>query len=257
MGKNTSQFISVNGRNLYVEFYGQAQNPAILFLHHGLGACNSWQAQVQVFAQAGYYVIVYDRWGYGKSDARNSLISPDFKEDQADLAGLIEALKVQRMALIGHSDGGTLALHYTANHPEMVACLITIAAHIYVEPIMKPGILKVRQSYYQNVWFQDGLKRLHGDKTSLVFSNWYDGWLRLDNLDWDMRPIICHISCPTLVIQGEGDEHATIQHARDIAKAIPGAELWLEPGATHMLPQDLPLVFNQRALDFLKAKYVS
>jgi pimeloyl-ACP methyl ester carboxylesterase len=256
MENHTSQFILVNGRNLFVEFYGQAQNPPVVFLHHGLGSTVSWLAQVQAFARAGYYVIVYDRWGYGKSDSRNSLITPDFKEDLADLAGLIDALAIHRLALIGHSDGGTLALHYTAAHPEIVACLIVIAAHIYTEESMRPGIMKIHQSYYQNIWFQDGLKRLHGDKTARVLSNWYDGWLRLENLDWDMRPIIRHISCPALVIQGEEDEHASMQHARDIAAAIPEAKIWLIPGAGHMAPQDLPEVFNQKALDFLKEVYV-
>ena len=58
------------------------------------------------------------------------------------------------------------------------------------------------------------------------------------NSSWDMRPILRQIGCPTLVVQGEADEHATPQHARDIADGIPGAELWLVPGAGHMLPQE-------------------
>ncbi len=256
MENHTSQFISVNGRNLYVELYGQAQNPAVIFLHQGLGATASWQLQVQPFAQAGYFIVIYDRWGYGKSDWRNSLITPDFKEDMADLAGLIDALAIPRLALIGHSDGGTLALHFAAGHPETVACLVTVAAHVYAEDTMKPGILKIYQSFYQNAWFQDGLRRLHGDKTSQVLSNWYNGWLRLENVDWDIRPIIHQISCPTLVIQGEEDEHASTQHARDIAAAIPGAKLWLEPGAGHMVPQDFPDIFNLKVLEFLKENYV-
>ena len=66
-----------------------------------------------------------------------------------------------------------------------------------------------------------------------------------------MRPTINQIACPTLIVQGLDDEHATAQHARDIAAAIPGAELWLVPGAGHMLPQDFPEEFNQRMLKFL------
>jgi len=66
-----------------------------------------------------------------------------------------------------------------------------------------------------------------------------------------MRPLLSRIICPTLVVQGEDDEHATLQHAHDIAESIPGAELWLVPGAMHMLPQDLPEVFNQKLLEFL------
>jgi pimeloyl-ACP methyl ester carboxylesterase len=53
------------------------------------------------------------------------------------------------------------------------------------------------------------------------------------------------------VIQGEGDEHATPEHAVDIAENIPGAELWLVPGAKHMLPQEMAELFNQKVLSFL------
>jgi pimeloyl-ACP methyl ester carboxylesterase len=66
-----------------------------------------------------------------------------------------------------------------------------------------------------------------------------------------MRPLLPQITCPTLVIQGEADEHATPQHARDIAKHIPGATLWLVPDGAHMLPQDVPDLFNNKLLEFL------
>ena len=92
---------------------------------------------------------------------------------------------------------------------------------------------------------------MHGDKTEAVFHNWSDGWSRPDNINWDMRPDIKRITCPTLVVQGIEDEHATPQHARDIAGAIPGAELWLVPDAHHMLPQEKPELFNRKIVEFL------
>ena len=66
-----------------------------------------------------------------------------------------------------------------------------------------------------------------------------------------MRPVSSQISCPTLVIQGLEDGHASPQHARDIADSIPGADLWLVPGAGHMLPQTHPEEFNLRLRQFL------
>jgi pimeloyl-ACP methyl ester carboxylesterase len=53
------------------------------------------------------------------------------------------------------------------------------------------------------------------------------------------------------VIQGENDEHATVQHARDIMDGIPGSQLWIAPGAAHMLPQEMPEMFNTKLLEFL------
>ncbi|NMC12461.1 MAG: alpha/beta hydrolase [Chloroflexi bacterium] len=253
----TSQLFNINGRNLFVAFYGLPQNPVLIFLHHGLGSIYSWQPQIEVFANSGYCVIAYDRWGYGKSDYRSSLITNDFKEDLADLSALLDHLKIKRAALIGHSDGGTLAMYYAARFPEIIGCLVVVAAHIYVEPSMVSGILQVRKSFYENPWFRSALQHLHGDKTEQMFSNWYNGWVKMENLGWDMRQIIRSILCPTLVIQGENDEHATLQHARDIAEAISNSRLWLEPGARHQLPQDIPDVFNHKVLEFLKENYVS
>lgn len=257
MENHISQLLEINGRNLYVEFRGLPQNPVLVFLHHGLGSMNSWEQQIQVFANSGYFVIAYDRWGYGKSDFRSSQITSDFKEDLADLSALLKILDIKRAALIGHSDGGTLALYHAARFPELIGCLVVVAAHIYIEPSMVPSIMQIRKAFYENPWFRTGLQRLHGDKTEQVFSNWYGGWVKMESLEWDIRQIIHSIVCPTLVIQGEHDEHATVQHARDIAEAIPNAKLWLEPGARHLLPQDIPDIFNGKVLEYLKENYVS
>jgi pimeloyl-ACP methyl ester carboxylesterase len=155
--------------------------------------------------------------------------------------------------LIGHSDGGTIALYYAMQYPEKVAALVTVAAHIYLEPKMEPGIQGIRQTFEGDPRFRDGLHRLHGDKFESVFFNWFDGWHTPKALAWDLRPHLPEIACPTLVIQGEDDEHATPQHAHDVAEGIPDAELWLVPGAKHMLPQDSPEVFNLKLLEFLRA----
>jgi len=69
---------------------------------------------------------------------------------------------------------------------------------------------------------------------------------------WDMRHVLAQISCPTLVVQGEEDEHATPQHAKDIAGSIPDSELWIIPGAKHMLPLENADEFNPRLIQFLK-----
>jgi pimeloyl-ACP methyl ester carboxylesterase len=129
-----------------------------------------------------------------------------------------------------------------------------VAAHIYVEPKMLPGIQELRRAYEREPKFQEGMRRAHGEKAEQVFENWYGGWVQESSLSWDMRPRLRNIRCRVLVVQGLEDEHATAQHAKDLAGAIPGAELWLVPGAGHMLPRDQPEVFNPRLLEFLMAE---
>lgn len=247
--------IEINGHRLNVVQQGPENGQAVVLLHHGLGAAQSWQEVQSALAGAGYHVTAYDRWGYGASDPRPFLELPGFAPDVADLASLLERLGLRRPVLVGHSDGGTIALYLATRLSAMLAGLVTVAAHIYVEPKMIPGMQALRQAYDQNPAFHKGLRRLHGNQAEAVFENWYQGWQAAHARGlaaWDMRPLLGQITCPALVVQGDADEHATPQHARDLADNLPGAQLWLVPGGSHLLPQDSPEIFVLRLVKFLK-----
>lgn len=246
-------YVEVKARRLYVDRQGSPDGPAVVLLHHGLGSSQAWRSQVALLAQAGFDVIAYDRWGYGQSDPRPSLAVPFFDDDLDDLIALLDTFRIEQVALVGHSDGGTMALYFGAAHPERLRALVVVAAHVYIEEKMLPGIEGLRWAFENDARLRAGLQRMHGEKTELVFFNWYRGWARPENVGWDMRPLLARITCPVLVAQGMQDEHATPQHARDLAQALPNAQLWLLQGANHMLPQEAGLLFNPRLLAFLQA----
>jgi pimeloyl-ACP methyl ester carboxylesterase len=241
----------INGHNLNVEQFGPENGSCVVLLHHGLGSVKAWREQIPVLTKAGFHVIAYDRWGYGGSDARTELDLPTFTADIDDLHILIEQLGIRQAALIGHSDGGTISLYFAAQYPEQVTSLVCIAAHIYVEPKMEQGILGVQQAFESDEHFRKGLRYAHGSKYEEVFHNWFNGWHRVELLSWDMCPVLSQVICPVLVVQGVDDEHATPQHARHIAEAIPLSELWIIPGVGHMVPQEAPSIFNTRLLEYL------
>ncbi len=245
----------VNGHELHVECYGPENGPMVILLHHGLGSLHAWKEQIPALEQAGWQVVAYDRWGYGGSQARPALDLPTFATDLADLHEIYSSYHIGQAALLGHSDGGTIALYFAAQYPQLVSCVVAVAAHIYVEAKMEPGIQGVRQAFEDDDRFKLGLRHAHGDKYQGTFYNWFDGWHCLESLTWDMRPTLALINCPVLVVQGEQDEHATPQHARDIASAVPGADLWLVPGAGHMLPQEHADTFNPKLLQFLETRH--
>ena len=161
---------------------------------------------------------------------------PFFEEDVEDLISLMDYYDLEMAVLIGHSDGGTIALSFGAQYPQRLSLLVTVADHIYLEEKMEPGIEGLRQLYEDQPKIREALRRVHGEKVDDVYYGWFDGWRKEENLDWDMRPSLKHLTCPVLVVQGLDDEHATPQHARDIEAQIKDAELWLVPGAGHMLP---------------------
>jgi len=167
------------------------------------------------------------------------------------LTAILETFSLQPVTLIGHSDGGTIALYWAAQHPEHVKALVTIAAHIYLEPKMESGVQMIREAFEQDEEFRSKLQRAHGDKFGAVFQAWFDGWHTPKALNWDMRPLLLKITCPTLVIQGKDDEHATEQHAHNIAKSIPKSTVWIPKGTAHMLPQEIPDLLNIKLLEFI------
>ena len=85
---------------------------------------------------------------------------------------------------------------------------------------------------------------------------WIEHWLDSDPGNLDMSDRLGDIHAPVLVIQGELDEHATIDHARDIASGVQRGELWLVPAVGHMPPQEIPDEFNRRVLTFLSRNCV-
>ncbi len=255
----SSRFLTVNGHQLYIDERGllgapavpSLAQPVVVLLHHGLGSTHAWRSQFPALTRAGYRTLAYDRWGYGRSAPRSQLSMPYFEEDQADLLTILDQMQIWQAALVGHSDGGTIALYFAARHPERVTCLVILAAHAYVDEYVTAGMPYVLQQYREDASFRSKLQRRHGGQTETMFMAWYNGWYKEANRDWDMRPDLGRIRCPTLVMQGDEDEHAPPQHVVDIASAIPGAELHLVPGAGHMLQRERAREVNRRLLGFL------
>ena len=222
----------------------------MLLLHHGLGSLRSWRKQIPALAAAGWRTLAYDRWGYGRSDARPAF-APQFLRTDADEAiRLLDHLGLERVAVVGHSDGGSLGLLLAAEYSQRVERLVLVAAHIDRESATLEGLHTLAHDIRRQPLL-GRLRREHGPKADALAQSWVDHWLDPEVADQTLEPLLDHVRCPTLVVQGELDEHATPDHARRIARGIPGSELWLIPGAGHMPLQEVPEEFNGRLLAFL------
>lgn len=236
-----AKHLCIRGHEIYLARSDRGKAPLVVLLHHGLGNLQAWQAQLEFLIAHGISVLAYDRWGYGRSDDRPSLDPPYFEEDVQDLKTLLSK-ENRALVLVGHSDGGNVALSYASHYPQNVLGLIVVAAHIYFEPKMAEGILELFRSYRENEAFKKGLQRAHERKA--VFERWFEAWTRL-GMGWDMRQTISNIHCPVLVVQGSEDEHATAQHAIDCAAALSNGRVEIVAGANHMLPQKSSDIFNR------------
>lgn len=243
-------WFEVEGHRLYFELHGSASDPLVVFLHHGLGSTRSWRRQIPAFVAAGWRVLVYDRWGYGRSDPRPAFLPGFLRQDAAECIALLDHLGVERASLVGHSDGGTIAILIGAQYPGRIRSMALVAAHIYYEPKMERGLHGIAEAAEEPP-LATALSREHGERAEALVEAWIGHWLSSEPASLSLRSELGKIVCPVFVIQGELDEHATPQHARDIAELAQDGHLWLIPGVHHMPLHEIPERFNQRLLEFL------
>jgi pimeloyl-ACP methyl ester carboxylesterase len=177
----------------------------IIFLHEGLGSVAMWRDwPLQVCAATGRAGVVYSRRGYGNSDPVPDVrgagrLGPDYMHREAweVLPDLLEALSIERPVLLGHSDGGSIALLHASRHP--VAACIVMAPHVIVEDISVRSIEVSRDAYPSAL--RERLQRYHAD-VDVAFWQWNDVWLSPAFRGFDIREDCHRISAPVLAIQG-------------------------------------------------------
>jgi pimeloyl-ACP methyl ester carboxylesterase len=247
--RNSGRF-KIDGHHLYWECYGREYDSHLVLLHHGLGSIRSWMRQIPDLVAGGFQVWAIDRWGYGRSDPRPGF-SPSFLEkDAEEIVELLKTLHIDRTSFIGHSDGGSIALIIASRYPSLVEQLILVAAHIYVEPKTIQGFELIKAASQEQSFIRL-LEREHGPRAQELVQAWLDGWHRHGYLTMNLIDELARVECPTLVVQGELDEHATARHAEDIAQGIKHSTLWLIPEVGHMPLLEIAHRFNERVLEFI------
>jgi pimeloyl-ACP methyl ester carboxylesterase len=212
---------------------------AYLLLHEGLGCVELWKGFPELLANAsGCDVVAYSRGGYGKSSPVELPRSLDYMTEEAEvwLPQLIQQLNYERIILVGHSDGGSIALIYagTSNDGKL-AGVITLAAHVFNEPICVAGIQQAKQAYQQGK-LRQGLALYHGDNVDCAFWGWNDVWLNPAFLNFNIEAYLNNIQVPLLVVQGEDDEYGTLAQVESIVLQAGGyAEALVIPSCKHSI----------------------
>ncbi|MHA1537730.1 MAG: alpha/beta fold hydrolase, partial [Alphaproteobacteria bacterium] len=204
-------FLTASGHRLHYEWIGPGPDaaPTIVFLHHGLGSVETWLDYPQSLCEAaGCGGLIYSRWGHGQSDPVSSTPHPlDFMETEArqSLPEVLQELDIRQPILVGHSDGGSIALLYAAGDVALPpAAIVTVAAHVFFDRHSLAGMTAGRKEWDAGD-LRAGLRRYHGDNTESVYLAWSGLWLTPEALDWNIEDQLPKITCPALVIQGSED----------------------------------------------------
>ena len=218
---------------------GQAdglERTTLVFLHEGLGCIEMWRDFPQKLCDATRTAgIVYDRTGYGGSSPWPADPGLRYMEIEADevLPRLLHKLGIEDCVLVGHSDGGTIALNYAATDPAPLRAVVALAAHAINESVCLEAIVRVRQAW-ATTDLREKLARYHGDNVDRAFHLWSDAWVAPGFEPMDANGRLPKIEVPVQAIQGEDDDYGTELQLGIIAGKVGGyCETRLVPDCGH------------------------
>lgn len=252
------QHLSVLGHELEILLIpGPTHLAPIVFLHEGLGSVAMWHDWPAKLCQhLGRPGLVYSRRGYGQSADRpyvhgSQRLQPDYMHHEAlqVLPELLRLMDIERPVLLGHSDGGTIALLHASQH-RVEACIV-MAPHVMVEDISVQAIQAARQAY-ENGTLRQRLQYYH-KHVDTAFWQWNDVWLSPAFRKYDIRPEVAHIHAPLLAIQGKNDPYGTLAQIDDIATAAPHTQLLKLAACGHSPHRDQSETVIQAIGQFLNA----
>jgi pimeloyl-ACP methyl ester carboxylesterase len=215
-------------------------------LHGGLGHSGNWGHQVGPLCDAGYRVILVDTRGHGRStrDARPFT----YQLLASDVLAVTDAFGLERVALVGWSDGACTALVLAMQAPARANGVFFFACNMDpsgARPIERGVTLQ--RCFARHARDYAELSETPGDFHA--FSKAV-GEMQVSQPNATASEL-ARIDVPVTVALGENDEFITREHAEYLAETIPGAGFVLLEGVSHFAPLQRPALFNSVLLQFL------
>jgi pimeloyl-ACP methyl ester carboxylesterase len=246
--------VLVDGKRLETLWIEPADKdcPAIVMLHEGLGSVALWKDFPQLLAsRTGCGVLVYSRYGLGNSDRLLEKRPVKFMHHEGEvvLPELLDKLNITRPILLGHSDGGSIAIIFAGKYPERPRALVLEAPHVFVEDLSVASIAEAKVAYLTtDLPRKLGRYHQHVDAT---FWGWNDIWLDPQFRAWNIEEYLPAIRCPVLCIQGEDDEYGTIAQVKAIQARVPATEVVMLPNCKHSPHRDQPDATLEKMVEFV------
>ena len=247
---NNPSLISILGVDLEVKHIildkplaPKDRRPSCVFLHEGLGSVDLWKDwPAQICQSLGCEGWVYSRQGYGQSEGISDVrgagrLQSNYMHLEAleVLPALLAHLEIANPLLIGHSDGGTIALIHASQFP--VAGCVVMAPHVMVEDISVQAISHARDHFEK---LKPKLAAFHKD-VDVAFWQWNDVWLSEGFRSFDIRPLLSKIQSPLMAIQGTNDPYGTMAQIDEIVTHAPQTQLVKLENCGHSPHKDQPL----------------
>jgi pimeloyl-ACP methyl ester carboxylesterase len=237
-------YVDHDGARIWYATFGSG--PSVILLHGGLGHSGNWGYQVPTLISAGRRVVLVDSRGHGRST--RDLRPFTYELMASDVLAVMDALRIEKAAVVGWSDGACTGLVLARKTPERVAGVFFFGCNMDPSgtkefeptPILDRCFGRHRRDYAELSATPDQFKAFA--ETVSLMQRSEPNYSAHDLAD---------IHVPVTIVQSEHDEFIKPEHAEYLARSIPGAELILLPGVSHFAPLQRPDQFNSVILSFL------
>jgi pimeloyl-ACP methyl ester carboxylesterase len=242
---NLEGYAERDGARIWYATYGVG-SPVIL-LHGGLGHGGNWGYQVPALMRSGYCAVLIDSRGHGRStrDARPFTYEPM----ALDVLAVMDALHLEKAALVGWSDGAIIALILAMKAPARIAGVFFFGCDmdpLGVKPITEltpilERCLERHRKDYMRLSNTPAQFKAFADAVELMMKT---------QPNYSARDF-AEIKVPVAIVQSEHDEFIRFENSEKLACHIPNAQLLNLLGVSHFAPLQRPEQFNNAMLTFI------
>ncbi len=242
----TEGYAEHDGARIWYAAYGDG-TPVIL-LHGGFGNGGNWGYQVPALTEHGYQAVLIDSRGHGRSTRDEAPYR--YERMAGDVLAVMDALRLEKAAIVGWSDGAVIALIMGMQAPERMTGVFFFGCNmdpsglrddIALTPVLERCLSRHRKDYARLSATPD---RFDDFKEAVQHMQQTQPNYRAEEL--------AKIAVPVTVVQSEREEFIRHEHAEYLARTIPGARLVVLEGVSHFAPLQGPEVFNDAILGFLE-----
>ena len=214
--------LDLGDQQLEYRFIGERPEaaPTIVMLHEGLGCVGLWGRFPDQLAEAtGFGVFVYSRAGYGASSpvALPRPLTYMHAEALHVLPRVLDAIGLRRGALLGHSDGASIAAIFAGSVADpRIEAMSLVAPHFFTEDFGLREIAKAKDLYEAGD-LRQRLARWHKN-VDVSFYGWNRAWLDPGFRAFDLADYLPKIRCAVQVVQGKADPYGSWRQVEVLAE---------------------------------------